>query len=216
MSRKPINREDWLTRAAMIASEELFKREGYTLPNKIRYSVSLPSRNAMGKKRTTIGQCWSSVCSSDGTIEIFITPMIDSERQVFATLVHEMVHAAVGNENGHNKVFKKCALAVGLEGKMTATTMTDETWERMKPILHERLGSYPHARMKAVNNARKQSTRMVKVFCPVTDYKVRMSRKPIDEWGFPKCPCCDKPMEVDDVSLGNAAQDVTGGLVRWS
>lgn len=211
-----VNREDWLTRAAMIASEQLFKREGYTLPNKVRYSVSLPSRNAMGKKRTTIGQCWSSVCSTDGSIEIFITPMIDDMREVFATLVHEMVHAAVGNENGHNAVFKKCALSVGLEGKMTATTMTDETWNEMKPILEKRLGEYPHARMKAVNNTRKQSTRMVKVFCPATDYKVRMTRKPIDEYGVPKCPCCDEPMVIDGEGYDNARQDVNAKRVRWS
>lgn len=195
---KPINREDWLTRAAMIASEELFKRNGYELPKKVRYSVSLPSRNAIGKKRTTIGQCWSSVCSTDGSIEIFITPMIDDIREVFATLVHEMVHAAVGNENGHNEVFKRCALAVGLTGKMTATTMTDDTWAEMKPLIESRLGDYPHAKMK-VSNAKKQTTRMRKIICSngCKEFHYRMAASKFESFeGFAKCAICDADMQM--------------------
>ena len=191
----PLNREDWLTRAAMIASETLFKEAGYVVPRNIRYAMSLPSRNAMGTKRTTIGQCFSPQCSTDGTHEIFITPRIDDEKTVFATLVHEIVHAVVGNENGHNKVFKRCALAVGLEGKMTATDMSDDTWERMEPLLAERLGEYPHSRMNNVSNKKKQSTRMIKAECDSTGYKVRLSRKLIDDYGLPVCPCCSVEMQ---------------------
>jgi len=186
-----INREDWLTRAAMIASDMLFKRAGYTVPNNVRYSMSLPSRNAMSAKRTTIGQCWSSVASSDGNIEIFITPLIDDARSVYATLVHEMVHAVVGNEHGHDKIFKRCALAVGLEGKMTATTITDAAWDEAKPILEKRLGAYPHGKMGNLSSKKKQTARMVKIECACGYGPIRASRKIINhEAGLPLCPSC--------------------------
>jgi hypothetical protein len=195
--QRVINREDWLTRAAMIANEHLFRAAKYTVPNNVRYAMSLPSRNAMGKKRTTIGQCWSSKCSDDGTYEIFVTPMIDDMRDVFATLVHEIVHAVVGLEHGHDKVFKRCALAVGLEGKMTATTMTDETWDRMKPLLVAGLGEYPHAKMQVNSTVKKQTTRMIKAECLLTNYKVRVSRSQVESYGEPVCPCCLSPMTID-------------------
>lgn len=191
----PINREDWLTRCAVIIDEELFRPSGYTVPRKIRYSVSLPSRNAMSKSRTTIGQCWSASVSEDGHNEIFITPLMDDVRQVVATVIHEMVHAVVGLNEGHNKVFKRCALDVGLEGKMTATTLSDTTWKFIEESI-ARLGVYPHGKMTPVSNKKKQTTRMVKVEClNGCDFHYRQSRKMM-ETAEAECPICSAAMGV--------------------
>ena len=176
-------------------SEELFKPSGYNVPRKIRYSVSLPSRNAMSRNRTTIGQCWSASVSDDGHNEIFITPLMDDERQVVATLIHEMVHAVVGLNEGHNKVFKRCALDVGLEGKMTATTLSDNTWNYIKPLV-DRLGAYPHGKMTPVVNKKKQTTRMVKVEClNGCNFHYRQSRTMM-ETAQAACPICNADMGV--------------------
>jgi len=191
-----INREDWLTRCAMILNEEMFKPSGYDVPQKVRYATSLPSHRAFGAKSSVIGQCFPPALSTDGHVEIFISPTIDDQRLVVGTLLHEMVHAVVGCEEGHNKVFKRCALEVGLEGKMTATTLGDNAWKYLEPIVTERIGAYPHARITKPSTKKKQSTRMIKAECLGTGYTVRLSRKWIDEYGQPKCPCCDILMAV--------------------
>jgi hypothetical protein len=192
---KIINREQWLGEAAKVAERELFNAAGYHVPANIRYSVSLPSRNATGMRNATIGQCWSDTVSSDGTFEIFISPRLDEERQVFATLVHEMVHATVGLAAGHKKPFKDCAVAVGLGGKMTATHMVDETWERMAPMLLAELGPFPHAAMNLSNKPKKQSTRMIKIECVCGYGPLRASRRVL-EHATPICPMCQRDMEV--------------------
>lgn len=203
-----INREDWLTRAATIASEELFRPQGYEVPNKIKYSCSFPAKGRGSKNRTIIGQCWSRVCSEDGSIEIFVSPELSDNRQVFATLVHELVHAVVGNENGHNKVFKQCALKVGLQGKMTATTMSDETYSYLEELLTTQLGDYPHAKMINLDGGKKQTTRMKKYVCKCCGHFIRSSRgkfeevidKRVELGKEPHYPCavCDTPLTMDE------------------
>ena len=190
-----INREKYLNEVAKLVTTTLFKRADYDVPTNIRYSVSLPSKGGMNAKRTTIGQCWSTTVSDDNTFEILITPMIDDTRTVVATLIHEIVHATVGLKEGHKKVFKQCAVAVGLEGKMTATTLSDDTWNELKPDI-DKLGDYPHAKMSVSNNPKKQTTRMIKAVCYTTDYKVRLSRTQIDMYGTPICPCCHETMTI--------------------
>jgi hypothetical protein len=66
-------------------------------------------------------ECWSNLASADNTTEIFICPSQSEPVAVLAILLHELVHAAVGLECGHKGAFKRVALALGLEGKMTAT-----------------------------------------------------------------------------------------------
>ena len=106
-----------------------------------------------------------------------------------------MVHAAVGNKAGHGAVFKRCALKVGLAGKMRSTTVGPE----LKPVLETlvaTLGAYPHAKLNLGMGRKKQSTRMVKQCCEGCEYIVRSSQKCIDEHGPVICPSCNNPMEV--------------------
>jgi hypothetical protein len=122
--------------------------------------------------------------------------------EVSATLLHELVHAAVGLAAKHRGPFKKCATALGLEGKMTATHAGEELTLRLKEIT-DGLGDYPHAKLdKSQSNApKKQTCRQLKVECNECGCLCRMSRKAIDEIGCPTCACGGKMSEDDSDDL---------------
>lgn len=191
-------REMWLI-TAVEAMKPLFKDKGYEVPP-VRVACGWPSIGATSTKKRRIGECWSKESATDKTCQIFISPwLIDttSEGGVLATLVHEVVHAVVGNKEGHNKVFGKCARAVGLEGKLTATTAGEALTAQMKEWA-TKLGDYPHARLDSFKSpTKKQTTRMVKCECGVCGYTVRTSRKWLEEAGAPICPCNKKSMKFD-------------------
>jgi hypothetical protein len=182
-----ITREQWLNQAVAALRPNL-KRE---LPEKLRISCSWPSRSGLAKSKRRIGECWSPEASSDGTTEIFISPYLGDPLApcgVLATLVHELVHAAVGLEAKHGKKFRECAKAVGLEGKMTATSAGAELLEVFAGILEE-MPPYPHATLDSMKSpTKKQTTRMIKCECLQCGYVARTTKKWLDEAGAPHCP----------------------------
>ncbi len=189
------NRETWLLKAINILKKDTFAERGYAVPA-LRVSVGLPY--GRGSKKA-IGQHFHPKASSDGLGSIFISPTIDDTHEVLATLVHEMVHGVVGNEAKHGALFRKCAEAVGLEGKMTATNANSELVSYFKKTLVKKIGTYPHARLNLAEGrpTKKQTTRMVKMMCVEHDYKCRASLTTILEHGTVICPVCDSPMEVE-------------------
>lgn len=189
-----MNREAWLM-AGVKAVTPLFEEHGYKVPEKLRVSCGFPSVKALGRRTRRIGECWATWCSQDGTWEIFISPVLGDPVEVLAVLVHEVVHAVVGIECGHGGPFRKCATAVGLVGKMTATTAGPELTARLNEML-KKLGTYPHAALKGSGGAKKQGTRLLKVECGECGYTVRTTQKWLDV-GLPTCPCgCE--MKADD------------------
>src|SRR5882757_5576610 len=60
--------------------------------------------------------------ASDSHNELFISPELTDATRILGVLGHEMAHATVGTAAGHKKPFKLCALAIGLQGPMRATT----------------------------------------------------------------------------------------------
>src|SRR5205823_5801209 len=120
-----------------------FAELGHPLPP-WRASIGWTSR---GSRSKTIGQCWSHHCSTDSVHEIFLVPQLSAElTRIAGVLAHELIHAAVGLEAKHGKVFKRVALGIGLEGKMTATTEGPEFLERVKSIL-DAAGPFPTGHM---------------------------------------------------------------------
>lgn len=187
------NRELWLLRATYPYLQRLFKRHGYRLPL-VKVSVGLPYGRG-GKK--AIGQHWAPEASDDKKGTVFISPTIDDSLTVLATLVHELVHAVVGNEAKHGPRFRKVATAVGLEGKMTATVAGNALNEELRKIIG-RLGKYPHAKLNLeMNPIKKQTTRMIKMECPPCGYIARASRKVIEQLGPALCGQCGNEMNVD-------------------
>lgn len=182
------NREEWLGRLVE-ALRPLFTPHTDKLPKRIRVSCGWPSRRALAAKNRTIGQAWSTKASADGSCETFISPVLDRPVEVADVLVHEMVHHAVGVKEGHKAPFRRLAVAIGLEGKMTATHAGKALKERLTEITGK-LGPYPHAKLSpTMDGVKKQTTRMLKIQCAECECIVRMTQKWLDDAGIPTCGC---------------------------
>jgi len=197
MSQKQISnlrvREVWLQQAIQ-EFRLLFKRHDVVMPKKIQVSMGFPY---MSKKAT--GECWNQKCSANGTPEIFISPIEAKAEKVLSTLAHELVHAVVGHEAGHKKPFVQCAIKVGLtDGPPKSVGAGSE----LKSELHRialKLGKFPHAPLTP-STVIKQTTRLVKTFCPECDYVARVTRVHLDEKGAPICPVCEIPF-IEEIKV---------------
>lgn len=180
-----MNRETWLNDFAQ-RLVPLFKNAGFPLDlSKVRLSVGFP-RGGKGTRKT-IGQCWSNKASADGHTEIFISPILGSAADVDHVLTHELVHHVVGLKEGHRGKFAECARALGLAGKLTATTAGDELRPKLDAITAA-IGPYPHGALNPSEGVTKQGTRMLKLTCDGCGYVVRTSQRWL-ETGVPACHC---------------------------
>lgn len=190
-------REEWLV-AAIELMRPLFKKHSYEIPT-LRVTCGWPHRGGTGNaKGRVLGQCWAEDAAADGINQLFVSPYLEDKQDdpcgTLGVLIHEVVHAVVGVKNAHNKVFKKCAEAVGLTGKMTCALPGPELFETCKAWSVE-LGTYPHAKLDLNKSpVKKQATRMIKMVCLHSEgdkecgYTARTSRKWLDEVGIAHCP----------------------------
>ena len=74
-----------------------FEAIGAPLPEKIRVSCGFPSKSALANKARRIGECWGVESSEDKSFQVFVSPLLKESVEVTATLVHELVHTAVGS-----------------------------------------------------------------------------------------------------------------------
>lgn len=183
------NREAWLQKAGEKFIGPLFAAKADAKVPEVRVSCGFPSRSATSSKRRRIGECWSPKSAADERAQIFISPVLEDAITVLATLIHEYVHAVDRNEHGHKGPFKRMALAVGLTGKMTATTAGPELAKEIEGWIKD-LGPYPHAGLSTMTRT-KQSTRLIKCECDGCGYTVRTTLKWIEAAGAPLCPACD-------------------------
>lgn len=189
------NREAWLGKAAEAISELILA--DYEVPP-LRLSVGFAKTRNVA---SNYGQCWSTSCSADDVNQIFIAPTRGEEDTigVLATITHEMIHAVDNCESGHRGAFMRTARAVGFEAPFTSSDNRGESLIETLEIIAERVGLFPHAELdiNGLSGEKKQSTRQLKAECPNgSGYKVRLTRKWIDEYGAPFCPCCSEQMEV--------------------
>lgn len=160
-----ITRESWLS-ALADEVRPWYEEAGSPLPEKIRlscgFSVSLKH----------LGVCFPADSSADGTIEIFIKPDQDDPMTVAGIVMHELVHAAVPAGSKHGPVFRKLALAVGLEGRMTQALPGEARKAALLPIV-EALGPYPHSALQGPKKKEKgsQAGQYVNVTCPDCGYR---------------------------------------------
>ena len=184
-----LNREAWLALVARHVENELFKQNGIPC-NPFKVSTGFPHGGSSLKR---IGECWFGTATKDNVAQVFINPIIEESARAIDILIHEMIHVAYPT-SGHKGEFKKAALKVGLEGKMTATTAGPELSAWIKGII-EIVGEYPHAQIM-LSGRKKQTTRMVKMECIYCGYIARTSQKWLDEAGALICPCENVPMMV--------------------
>lgn len=203
-----MNRETWLNELAALMAPR-FAELGFALP-KFRVSIGWPSA---GKDAPVTGECWDKRVSGDEHFEIFLNPGRDNDTAVACTLAHELVHAAVGLQEGHKGNFAKVAKALGFKAPLTQAQEPEALVAWIAPML-EKLGKLPHAaitysrggsvRVKRAgggvvpdgdgdgeapvnNRPPKQSTRLIKCMCAECGYTVRTTQK----WlavGVPHCP----------------------------
>ena len=193
-----MNREQWL-KAMADEFRSKFKVVGYPLPDNIRYSCGWTTR------KKAIGQAHADVNSGDGHFEIFVSPQIGEASRAADILLHELVHVAVGLKEGHNKVFKACMKAVGLEGKATATIASPALKAELDAMI-QKLGPYPHAELARgfATGPKKQSTRLLKVECPACGFLFRTTQKHLnqvaEEGATLRCPksSCDGEITPSD------------------
>lgn len=185
--KKIKKREEWLLKATS-ELRPLFRKHNATLPavGKLMMGCGWPR----GGKTEVIGQCFGKTWTSDGTTHIFISPTEGDEISVLATLVHELIHAAVGVAEGHRGRFKDVARAMGLEGKLTATYVSEKSplYEVLKKLASG-LGKYPHSKMVkkkrgVMGRDKYEWPRLVSVTNPMFTFV--MSPKVIERFGVPK------------------------------
>lgn len=199
------NREEWLRELVYRLHDEVFipVADGDVdaeVPA-FRISCSFPGG---GTARKRIGECWSTLNSADGTTEMMVSPLLDDEMRVAGIVAHEMVHMYVGVEHGHKAPFKRLATAIGLEGKMTATTEGEAFKAAVRPILDD-LGPYPHAALSLAGRKKKQ-TYLLKAECPCCGFTMRVTQKWVEAAGFDlRCPdpsCEDDSGEPSMMQIG--------------
>jgi hypothetical protein len=182
-------RHAWLERATHAARLHMAGC-GYTVPGEVRVSIGWP-KGSHGKGKA-IGQCWSKEASEDAHAEIFISPALgvrngaDPSLTIVGVIVHELAHAFCGHEAGHKGPFKQCALAVGLEGKMTATTPGPAVVALAEAIVREH-GPFPAGALNE-RSRKVQGTRMLKCQCATCGYIAYTTAKWLEAMGAPICP----------------------------
>ena len=182
-------REEFLN-AFIEGARPHFERVNAPLPTNVRVAVGFTSRGSKGQR---IGECWSDAASGDGHFEIFIQPTLTDAARICDVLTHELIHAAVGLDAGHNATFKRVATALGLTGKATAT-VAGEDWYRWALPLIESLGPMPYSALNdegASSRRKKQTTALLKMECPACGWLARVTKKHIEPHPFLNCPVPD-------------------------
>lgn len=186
-----MTREQWLNALAKKLRPIIAAHHKEPFTDKIRLSCGYPTS---GIKSKTIGQCIYPQSSADGHTEVFIRPDLADPVDVATTVLHELVHAALGPGHGHGRTFKRLATAVGLTGKMKATVPGPEALAAFGPIL-EKLGPYPHGAL-VVRTGRSTTTAQGNkaqrnVRCPHCGFRAKVYADQL-AMGRAKCPDGDE------------------------
>jgi hypothetical protein len=80
--------------------------------------LRVPSARACSGSRRRLGECWSDAASKDGHSEIMISPILEHPMCVVGVLAMNLFIP----RDWHGRPFATLARAIGLEGKMIATT----------------------------------------------------------------------------------------------
>lgn len=178
-------REAWLL-AAVDHMRGLFEPHGKPVPETLQVSIGYAKKPGRG-----IGWCYKAEAAEDGHTTIFVSPELTSEDPVklLGVLLHELIHAADNGASGHKGWFRSTAKAVGLTGKMTATTVGTELQTALEE-LSAKLGPLPHKALNVLDLGTKvgaQKNRQIKIECAECGYKLRGSKTVLDQ-GVPDCP----------------------------
>jgi len=193
--------EGWLNRFVDLA-RPTYEAAGYPIPLNLRVRIGLPST---GYRSNVIGECFAPSVSADGHYEIYISPKVaEGDARIADILSHELCHAAASMN--HDNAFKALSRAIGLEGKLTATTAGPAWFEWAAPIIEE-LGAMDFAALSAdLAPRKKKATFLLKLECPDCGWLARVTKKHVLDHTHLNCPVpecdgtliCDMPDDDSD------------------
>lgn len=193
------NRETWLQEAVKLLRPMLEEHEARVPPD-LHVSVGW----AKGGKGDVIGQCWQQARETkDGKVtHVFVCPSLGEDPAfLLATLLHELVHAAVGNEHGHRGPFRRVYRALGYEGRVTIVNPGEELKGRLAKLAAQ-LGDYPHEPLKrpARRSWKRGETKELRVYSRnYPKYRVYVQRALIEEYGLPLDPDGEEMVPKDEL-----------------
>lgn len=197
-----LTREDWLHRAAKELGSMIHQVSGIEVP---AAHISM-GFGGLSYERGVRGVCWHTSRSDDNRNHVFISPELNDTGVVLLVLLHELIHVALNNADGHKKMFAEIATRLGLTAPFTTATPDIELTAQLMVIAAE-LGEFPHAGLHArvaapvgdpvtigapgtpvpiSSGPRQQVNRWVSVTCPSHGGSVRLSRTALAE-GAPFC-----------------------------
>jgi hypothetical protein len=161
----------WLETVYQFFNEEIFNKE---CPFGANISWGWPSRSP----KKAHGQASELLKNANSEFLITISPIIDNTTEILDTLVHEMVHLAVGCEHGHRKAFSQLAKKVGLEKPWSASTPSEELKDLFKRVVIK-FGDIPSGHYKFNEQKKKQTTRLRLYTCEC-EIKIRVASDDLD------------------------------------
>lgn len=180
-------REEWLTAAVQECSQR-FLDAGHEVPESVKVSCGFPMGSRGSKK--ILGQTVPPSASTGGYHEVFINPILDEPLTVLGVTMRQLCQVVAGPDAGFGPAFKRVARDVGMDGRAAEATPGDALRQWLRESVLPVLGDYPHAAID-LDKREKQSTRMVKLTCPVSRYTVRTTAKHV-KTGTPLSPAAFK------------------------
>ena len=200
-----ISREDWLKEATKIIERDILSKHQTMLPENWTVSVGFCSNPK------AIGQAWDKKASVDEkTHQMFISPVLGKHDKVnlLQVLLHESIHISVGVDQKHGGEFKRVARAAGLEGRLTATyvTETNPLYATLQNIYEETKRitgcDYPHEEITLkVKEKKARKSNIIKLVSENDPaYIVKIKKDLIESAGVPVDPWGEKmkPLEEDE------------------
>jgi len=162
-------REAWLRRA-VDRMRPWFAEAGSPVPDVLHVSVGFTGSGSSN----AIGACWTRDASADKRHQIFISPVHDTDFAMLATLVHELVHAALPWGAKHGKLFRDLGIKIGLRKPWRATSAGPMLAKRIEALLVD-LGpsQHPTLTLAMKEAAERQPQRTYECGCGI---KVRAAR----------------------------------------
>ncbi len=179
-------REAWLTSAAL-GLHPLFESVGHPIIVPVRLSLGFPSVAPLSTKQRRLGECWAVEASSDGHVEMMISPLLDDELEIVGVIAHELGHAVLGPTVGHKRPFATLMDQLGLIGKATSTSPGPRFIEETTALL-DSLGPFPHGKLVPLLKEKKEKVAVYRCVCPRCGYTARVIRRWLEASGPPLCP----------------------------
>jgi len=172
--------EEWY-RGVVDEFRPMFKHTGYTVPD---FDISSGFTNAGTRDTQVLGQCWSPGLSDKGRPHIFLNPRNTEPVLLTLTVLHEVIHATVGNEHHHRGEFARVALEMGFLHPLTHLKVDERLNEAAKGVAG-RLGEFPRSAWGG--RFKRQSTRLIKCECNKCKSIFRASKSVIRAAGRLHC-----------------------------